>query len=264
MYNIFIQKIKEQYLGVIYYAAGLLAYTWLMIGMFPSMKTFDIESYLKQMPESMTKFFGGDLGMQYSKIEGFLSVEYLSIFFVFIVLFYVGSSVGGAIAGGRERKTLDFDLSQPISRSKYALAQFIITIKFTILLVLFNAFAIWILCKGYHIAIKNNGLLAFALLASCFFLAMIGIAALLSSISKTKIAVILVTVFFSLGSYILLSLTNIFDKIKDLKYISIYYLYNPQKTLETGNIDWWQITILLLIFLVGIISSLVIFNRKDI
>lgn len=264
MNNIFLQKIKEQYLGVIYYATGLLAYTWLMIGMFPSMKSFDIESALKQMPESMTKFFGGDLGMQYSKIEGFLSVEYLSIFFVLIILFYVGSSVGATIAGNSEKKMLDFDLSQPISRTKYALSHYLISILFTILLVAFNVFVIWLLCKCYNVSISNKGLMAFMLQASVFFLAFIGIAAFLSSIVKSKMTVVLVTVFFSLGSYIFLSLSNIFDKLKDYKKISIYYLYNPQKILESGDINWWHITILFSIFLIGIISSLIIFNRKDV
>jgi hypothetical protein len=80
MTNIIIQKLKEQYRGVIYYALGLLAYTWLMIGLFPSMKSFDIDAYIEQMPKEFIEFFGGAEGMQYSKIEGFLSVEYLSIF----------------------------------------------------------------------------------------------------------------------------------------------------------------------------------------
>lgn len=258
-----IQKIKEQYFSVLYYAIGLLVYTWLMIGMFPSMKTFDIDGYIKQMPEEMIKFFGGDLGMQYSKIEGFLSIEYLSIFFVLIILFYVGSSIGSAIAGNLENRTLDFDLSQPISRSRYLLSHIIVTILYATLLVTFNVFAIYVLCRGYGVIINNVGLLSFALVASMFFLAMIGIATFLTSISKTRVTVILVTVFFSLGSYLFLSLSNIFDKLKNYKAVSIYNLYEPQKVLETGEINWSHIAILALIFLIGTVLSLLIFNKKD-
>lgn len=263
MKNIIFQKIKEQYLSVIYYAIGLLAYTWLMIGMFPSMKSFDIDSYIKQMPEEMIKFFGGDLGMQYSKIEGFLSIEYLSIFFVLIILFYIGSSIGSAIAGNLENRTLDFDLSQPISRSRYLLSHIIVTILYTTLLVGFNVFAIYVLCRGYGVIINNAGLLSFTLVASMFFLAMIGIATFLTSISKTRVTVILVTVFFSLGSYLFLSLSNIFDKLKNYKAVSIYNLYEPQKVLETGEINWSHLAILALIFLIGTVLSLLIFNKKD-
>lgn len=264
MWNIIKQKIKEQFMGVVYYALGLLAYTWLMIGMFPSMQSFNIDELMKQMPDEMLKFFGGAEGMQYSKIEGFLSIEYLSIFFVLIITFYLAATVGGAIAGNIEKKLIDFDLSQPISRTIYALSQFLVAMFYTMMLVLFNMIAIFILCKAYNIPINNEGLLALFTQATLLFWALIGISAFLSSILKTKISVVLITVAYALGSYVFFSLTNIFDKLKDFKFISIYNFYDPKKILESGDLKLEQLIYLFLIFAIGTILSITIFNKKDI
>lgn len=264
MINIIIQKLKEQKNGAIYYAAGLFAYTWLMIGLFPSMQSFDIDAYLQQMPEEFVKFFGGSERLQYSKIEGFLSMEYLSIFFVVIITFYLASSAGSVIAGGIEKRTIDFDLSQPISRTKYALSQFVVTLKYSAALVIFNIIAIYLLCLAYNINIKNTGLLAFGLTAILFMWALTGIAAFLSSVMKSKISVVLITVVIAFGSYVFLSLCNIIDQLADFKFISLYNLYNPQKLLESGQVEIKDIAILLAIFLVGTVASIIIFNKKDI
>lgn len=263
MINIIWRKIKDQYKGVAYYALGLLAYTWLMIGMFPSMQNFDIEKMMQQLPPEMSQFFGGEAGMQYNKIEGFLSIEYLSIFFVIIIGFFLASSVGSAIAGNIETKIAPFDLSQPISRTKYVLSQISVSAFFTLVLVWLNTLIIKILCLAYKVNISNSGLIKFAIVASFFMLAFIGIASFLSSVSKTKLSVTLITVAFALGSYVFLSLSNIVDKLKDFEKLSIYFLYQPQKLLENGNININHILILAGIFIIGLISSLIIFNKKD-
>ncbi len=105
MINLIIQKLKEQKNGIIYYALGLFGYTWLMVSMFPSMKAANMEQLTESMPEEFMKFFGGAEGFTaYSTIEGFLSMEYLSLFFVLIISFYFAASAGSAIAGQIEKK----------------------------------------------------------------------------------------------------------------------------------------------------------------
>lgn len=263
MINLIIQKIKGQKNSIIYYALGLFLYTWLLVGMFPSMQKADMEQLTKSMPEEMMKFFGGDGFLSYSKIEGFLSLEYLSFFFILIICFYLGSSAGSTIAGSIEKKTIDFDLSQPVTRTKYALSSFLVGVINSAILVVFNTFAIWLLCKLYDIDISDKGLAAFGITATFFVWAIYGIAALLTSLFKSKLSVVLVTVVLTLGFYIFTSLSNIIEKLKDYDQFSLFYLYNPQKLLESGKINWTHIEILAAILVTGVVSSLIIFNRKD-
>jgi ABC-type transport system involved in multi-copper enzyme maturation permease subunit len=183
---------------------------------------------------------------------------------VVIITFYLAASAGSTIAGGIEKRTIDFDLSQPISRVKYALSQFIVTLKYSAALVIFNVLIIYILCLAYNIDIKIIGLLAFGLTAIFLMWALTGIAAFLSSFLKSKISVVLVVVIVAFGSYVFFSLCNIIYKINDYKFISLYNYYHPQKLLESGRLEIKDLLILFAIFAVGTLASLAIFNKKDV
>jgi len=265
MVNIIIRKIKNQWRSILYYLAGLIGYSWMMIGVFPSMQKVDFQSYFNQMPKEFLKFFGDINAQAYGTIEGFLSLEYLSFFFIIIIAFYVAASAGSTIAGSIEKRTIDFDLSQPISRTKLLISESLVSLANTIILTFGTSYSIWILCKIYHISISGKGIFAFALTATFFMWAIYGIAILVSSLLRTKMTVAAITLAFVLGFYVFFSLTNIIDKLKNYDVLSIFYLYtNPQDLLKNGNINWTHVLILAAIFAIGLISSLVIFNKRDI
>lgn len=264
MWNIIKQQFKEQRNSVLIYIASLLGYTLLMISMFPQMKKMDMEALIASYPEEIAKFFGESGMASYSTIEGFLSMEFLSFFFIFILLFYIGSTAGSAIAGQIEKKTIDFNLSQPISRTKILLSNTAITLFLSFLIVSIVSLSIGVLCNLYDITISSQGLIAFSVLATSLIFAFYGISILLSSLFRSKISVMLLTVGFSLASYVFLSMTRLVDKLKDFDKFSIFYLYNPEEVLKSGEINLTHIGILAGIFFVGLMGSLVIFNRKDV
>lgn len=264
MLTVFAQKFNEQRNSIIYYLAGLIGYALLMISMFPSMQKANLEEITKNMPEEMMKFFGGDAMSLYSTIEGFLSMEYLSFFFILIISFYIGSAAGSSVAGGIEKHTLDFDLSQPITRTKFFLGNVSIAIINILILVWGTAFSIYLLCKAYDVDISSQGIIVFATVASLFNLAIFGYAIFFSSVFRSKLSVVLSTVVLTLAFYVFFSLTNIIDKIKDYDQFSLFYLYDPQKLLANHQINADHIIILGLVFLIGNLTALYIFNKKDI
>jgi ABC-2 type transport system permease protein len=265
MINIIIRKFKDQWRSILYYLAGLTAYSWIMIGMYPSMKNVNFEAYFEQMPKEFLQFFGATDMKAYSTIEGFLSMEYLSSFFILIIAFYVAASAGSTIAGAIEKRTIDFDLSQPISRTRLLLSEAVVSLFDTFLITFGAVYGIWLLCKAYDISISGKGIFAFALTATLLMWAIYGVAILISSLLRSKMSVAAITLAFVLGSFIFYSLTQIFDKLKNYDILSIFYLYpNPQEVLKDGQVHWDKIGILTLILIIGLISSTVIFNKKDI
>lgn len=265
MLNIITRKFKDQWKSILYYFAGLTAYSWLMIGMYPSMKNIDFESYFEQMPKEFLQFFGATDLAAYSTIEGFLSIEYLSSFFILIIAFYVAASAGSTIAGAIEKRTIDFDLSQPITRTKLLLSETIVSLINTFLIVFGSVYGIWLLCKVYNVTISGRGIFAFSLTATVFMWAIYGVAIFISSLLRSKMTVAAATLAFVLGSFIFYSLTGIVEKLKNYDKLSIFYLYtNPQELLKDGQIHWDKIAILTLILIVGLVSSIIIFNKKDI
>jgi len=264
MINIIKRQFNEQKNSVLIYLISLIGYSLLMISMFPQMKKMDIEALIDSYPEEIAKFFGESGMASYGTIEGFLAMEFLSFFFILILMFYIGSAAGSVIAGQIEKKTIDFNLSQPISRTKIVLSNTIIIMFFSGALVTLISLSIWLLCQSYNIDISAKGLTAFTILATIFVWAFYGIAILLSSILRSKIGVTLLTVGFSLASYVFLSLSRVSDKLKDYDRFSIFYLYNPEEVLKTGNINWTHIAILASVFIIGLTGSIIIFNKKDV
>lgn len=261
MINIIIQKFKEQFRSIIYYFVGLFVYAWMIVGLYPSISTVKAD-YLQQMPENLIKFFGADT-LAITKFEGFMSMEFLSLFFILIIAFFIGSSAGSTIAGAIERKTIEFQLSQPISRTKLVLSETFVSLFYLATLVWSISLSIFAFCKLYHIDVKDSGLLAFSITATAFLWAVYGISLLISSMLKTKITVATATVSVTMAFYIFTAMTNMVEKLKNYDKLSLFYMYNPQKLLETGTVDWFHIEILLGILILGLISSLIIFNNKD-
>lgn len=264
MLTIIRQKLKEQRNSIIIYIVALSGYALMMISLFPSIQKMDIDSIFKQMPEQFTKFFGGADAISYSRIEGYLSTEYLSFFFVLITIFYIGSTAGSAIAGGREKRTIDFNLSQPVSRTSIILAETITALLYSTLITFSVSFLIYLFCQAFDITIKFSGVMAFALLATLFFWAIYGISIFLSSILSTKTSITLLTLGIVLVSYVFSSLTKIVDKLKDFDKFSLFYLYNPQKVLEKGVENWSHLLVLFAIFIIGALLATIIFNKRDI
>ena len=264
MLNIIQQKIKEQFRGVSFYLAFLSAFAWMYIALFPSMQKIDIEAMMAQMPKEFVGFLGEGGAAAYNTIEGFLSGEFFSFFFVLLIVFYVASVAGSIIAGGIEKRTIDFDLSQPISRTRKLLSETAVAMFYSFFLVFATNIVIKILCEIYSVSIDSKGLFLFSVVAVLFVWAIYGIAIFLSSIFKSKIAVVGVTIFFTLGSYIFYALSLAVEKIKDYGKFSIYNFYDPQKILSKAEININQCLILLAIFLIGLLLSLVIFNKKDV
>lgn len=264
MFNVAIQTIKNQYKGVIYYSIGLFGYVWMLLAMYPAFHDkIDIEELMKAYPKEFLKFFGGG-DMSLSSTEGFLSMEFLSLFFILIITFYIAASAGTTIAGAIERKTMDFSLSQPISRTKLVLADAIVSLGTIALLTLVTSISIFIFCQIYNNDINSLGLISFSIVATFFLWSIYGIAIFISSFMRSKITVVSTTLIITMGFYIFSSLTRIFDQLKNFDKYSLFYFYDPLKLLKDNAIDWNHIAILSAILLLGLSSSLIIFNRKDI
>lgn len=264
MLNIIQYNLKTQFRSVLIYLAALVGFAWMYIALFPSMQKVDIEAMMSQMPKEFQGFLGEGGASAYNTIEGFLSGEFFSFFFVLLIGFYVASVAGSAIAGKIERRTMDFELSQPVSRTGKLISDTIPAMLYALLIIFVTNGAIALLCQIYNTDINSKGLFLFSAIATLFSWAIYGIAIFVSSIIRSKIAVVGITVFIVLASYIFYALSLAVEKIRDYGKYTLYNFYDPQKILSKSQIDMESVIVFSLIFMVGIILSLVIFNKKDV
>lgn len=264
MLNQIKRRILDQYKGVIYYSGGLLLYMWMIISLFPSAKSIDISSFVNQAPDYLKGIYSSGGLKDISTIEGFLSGEILSFFLILIVAFYVAGSASSTIAGAIEKKTMDFQLSQPISRTKYYLSDFITTIGFTAVISGITLLSIKPLCAAYNISINGAGIAKLWLMALIMLLAVYGISLLFSSLLRSKAGVVSLTVGITFALYMLTTLSSGVEKLKPFQSYSLYYYYKPYELMTGSSIEIKDVIVLLLVFIIGSLLGLAIFNKKDI
>ena len=263
MKNIIIYNLRKQFKSVVFYLTALVGFALLYISLFPTMKSIDLEAMMAQMPKEIAGFLGEGGAANYGKIEGFMSGEFFSFYFILLVGFYVATVAGSAIAGKIERRTMDFELSQPVSRSKRLIAETLVAMFYSSIIVGIVCLSVKFLCMAFAISISSKGLFLMTIVGTLFAWALYGIAIFISSIVRSKMAVSGITVFITLVSYIFYSLSLAVERIKDYGKFSLYHYYDPQKILTKSEINVEQCIVFLAIFAIGTTLALVMFNKKD-
>lgn len=216
------------------------------------------------MPDYFKGFYTSGGLKDISSIEGFLSGEILSFFLIFIVAFFIAGAASSTIAGAIEKRTMDFQLSQPLSRTKLFLSDFFTTLVFTAAISAVTLLAIKPICSAYGISISGVGLTKLWLMAYIMLLSIYGLALLFSSLFRSKTSVVSMTLGLTFAFYMLTTLASAIDKLKDFKPFSLYHYYKPYELMTGSPIEFKDVAILLSVFLLGSLAGLLIFNKKDI
>lgn len=219
-------------------------------------------------PEEMLKFFGGI--EVFTNPYGFWSLELMSFMWLYagIYILYMAS---GLLSQEIEDKTIDLSLSKPIKRNYFLTSKIVFLYVFT-----FAALGIVFLISMVSIAgsptFHDEGLYfdrlwatyftvvlyltAFAMIA--FFFSTI----FLSTRKSMALGVMALFLMFFLGEFY----SYMDEGIQGIKYISIFYYFNPLDYMVYADKAIFIRDMIVLISLnaVLIVASLTIFNKKDI
>jgi ABC-2 type transport system permease protein len=227
-----------------------------------------MEEFFNNFPEAMREFFGESI--QLSNPYGFLSIEIFEFMWLWagIYLVYMGSTI---LSSEIEQKTIDQSLSKPITRISF-IGSKIGFIYSYILLLMFITFLIIMagitssptfqnigfywerLWLTYIIVVLYLGsLVMFSFLSSTFFM---------NTRKSMAAGVIFLFLMFFIGSFY----KYMGENIQNVKYLSIFFYYNPSEYLVLANFEQFIIDLFVLgsINIVFIVVSLIIFSRKDI
>jgi ABC-type transport system involved in multi-copper enzyme maturation permease subunit len=112
--------------SLFWYSFGIALYGWFMVAFFPL-----IEDNLEYMEvfetvftDEMLALFGG-AGLNFGTLGGFLSIEYLSLIWVFIVGAAVITFSAGSLSGAVDDGTLELTLAQPVSRMQVVFTRYL-------------------------------------------------------------------------------------------------------------------------------------------
>ena len=111
--------------------------------------------------------------------------------------------------------------------------------------------------------VSATGLLALGAVMTAFLFVIAAYSGLLSSMFSSRGVASGIAFGITLASYVVWLVGGLSDQWRQLKNLSIFTAYTPQKALETGSIDATSLGIVVAITVVCVLASLLTFQRRD-
>ena len=245
---------------------GLLSF--FVIVMIGDLDLQAIEDFFSTFPEGMLDFLG-DLEV-IANPYGFWTLELLSFIWLYagLYLVFMASSL---LSREVENKTIDLSLSKPISRYNFLGSK----ITFLYIFIMTSIGIFFLITLGSMAAssiFRTEGIFFERFLATYFSVVLfLGALAMVAKFISTiflntkksmALGMMILFIMFFLGElYVYMD-----EAIQDIKYISIFYYFNPIDYLINADYIIFTRDILILgtVNVALIMGSLFIFNRKDI
>jgi ABC-2 type transport system permease protein len=212
------------------------------------------------IPKQFAEFGGGDL----FSLPGAIAIGFIHpIALILSSVFAVGFATA-AIAGERQRGTLEVLLARPIPRR---------VVYFTLLVcvIIFVAVVIGAFLLGAFLSATANGVvgeiaadrLLLVWLNGLLLFGAIGAIGLATSVSFDRLSPALgITLAIVLVSYFLQILGSLWPDAKGLQPYSLFHYLDPKAALTAG-VNYFNFGLLAAVAAVAIVAALVIFPRRD-
>lgn len=260
-------ELKKNFKSILKTVVFLALFMLMYMSMFDPELFAGMEDIMDSFPAAMLDLVGGTFEL--STLAGFLTMEFLSMIWIWVGI-YIILKAAQDIPTEIDNKTIDLILSKPIKRWEYSLGKhlrFIITIFiifFAMLLVvaamvpvlpnLADEVMIW---KDYITTFFWAFLFILSLECTAFFFS-----TFMPRKKASGAAFAMLVLLFIIGIFY-----GYFDEsIQNIKYISLFYYYDPGRIMiEHNYIDLWvDFTVLIVYSLVLSVASVLIFNKRDI
>lgn len=206
---------------------------------------------------------GANAGFDLTTFSGFYYIE-IFIWLEMVILFVSILVPAKLISAEVDKKTLDFILSYPISRWKYALEKFSVFLSYNLL------YPVFVLVLTYQSILSldvemNLVLLSYSLIGVWFLLFALGALSFLCGIIFFEPnRALAASGFLILGQYIIVRIGGLTESLTFLKSFSLFNYLNANTILNQGKIPLDELIIVLIVGIFALISALLIFQRKEI
>ncbi|MBS20238.1 MAG: hypothetical protein CL733_04365, partial [Chloroflexi bacterium] len=117
--NIFLKSLWDFRKAAIYWFIGIFLLATYIMYVVSTIELDTFQEISKSMPKTLSQFVGGESGLDFGSIEGFLNAQVFTIMAP-IMAIAVAVNYGGKATAQEERsKSLDIILSTPTSREKF-------------------------------------------------------------------------------------------------------------------------------------------------
>src|SRR5574344_1252364 len=240
--TLFKRELRSSYKLWLIFIAILAMYISVIISMFDPKLGETLDLFAKAMPEMMSLFGMGETGA--TLIEFLSNYLYGMLMIVFPMVFII-MLANRLVVAHVDSGSMTYLLASPNTRRKVAFTQMLVLLSMAFVLLVICVF-LWL----------NLGLacLLFALCGYCFFISCIS--------NETGKAVMFgagVPTFF----YLVQMLANMGGKLADLKYATIFTLFNPKAIIAGDTSAWWMCGALVVIGAIFFVVGIARFEKRD-
>lgn len=246
--------------SLLWWNIGVFAFMFINLIFYPSFKdqAEQLQKSFQDMPDSSLQFIGGST-------DFFSPVGYLNsqIYFIMLPLLLGILAIGlgtSLIAKEENDTTIDLLLTRPISRSKLLFSKAVAGIIILSITTLTSLLTVLLVTKYVDLEVQPSKILLTTI--SCFLMSLSfgAVAFLLSSTGKARVASVGVATLFSLGGYIISSLSSTVHWLQNPAKVFPFHYYRPAEILEHGD----KLSYLLFFVVIIIICALLSwFSFKD-
>ncbi len=260
-FRITFQTIKDNMRSIIILTFLFSVMAVMYTGIYPAFKDM-MQDMMQSAALEQFSFIPGYEDM--ASFVGFLNIEMYQIFYVLILGIIIGFIAASIISKEIESKTIDLLMSNPVSRKQIVFEKFLGLIPMMLII----NFAVMFTIIGMTVVIDEElnfwYLFLTHLLSIFYFLAVISIGVLISTVFNEKMKSSITMMAVIVGMFILDSVSQTVQDYKNLGLISLKHYYSPYDALKFGEIDVAGTIVLFVVTIQVLVIAMIYFEHKDI
>lgn len=258
----FWRALKDLRWTVFWYAVGLIVYGLLILSVYPTVRdnAEQMGQLIGAFPKPIMEAFGAT---NMTSLAGFVGGKFLNVMWPLIMSVFLIMAGTGLVAREVERGTIELLLSVPESRTRLFAAKLCAFLIGILVLVsaTVGSLALGAVLVDASLAFEN--LLSLGAVLAAFSVAVAGYSVLLSSFSKDRGKPAGIAAGITIVFYLAWVVSGLSEDWEWLENVSIFTAFDPQRALQSGQVDATHIAALLAIGLFCVIVALVVFRRRD-
>lgn len=262
MRSVLIKTLYDRRWFMLGWAIAFAGLTALLVSFFPAMQVSGLDDLVKNMPPAF-KGLIGDLGLL-SSFDTYIASQLFDIRLPLIggiMAIILGLGLSSSEEESGELRTI---VALPISRTKITIQKWLAIVIVTGVMALAIAAGMYLTMPFVDGATIELPTLLELLGTSWLLMVTFGTIPFAAGMIAGKRAVAMaVGVVVVIGSFILSTFGQAVDWLSDYERFSLLY-YFPANEIVQEEGEWWNLLVLLAITMVGLLTAIIVFRRRDI
>ncbi len=258
------KEFSAKWISLTVYCLVIIGLSWLYVGLFPSIQAqaASLTKIIDQLGAGIKALGVTQIG--FDTLDKYLSIEVYGITWPLLVITFVTSRAGHALAGETETGTMGTILSLPVSRANIYLAKYFAGLVGLVVFVAVSIFSAPIFATIYNVEFAWSNFVSLSVLCLLFSWALYSLGMMLSAIFNEKGRVNLAIGGILLLMYVANVIAGLSDKFDWLRFGSLFHYFNASAVLISNDVSLTSYGVFTCIILVSTVAGMIWFARKDV